>query len=75
MKKNLRPPKPSKLISKRAISLFQSIVFYVFIGLKRILVNVIKRLLWSNEKNMRGINTVIIVKIGGLGDFIFGVHS
>jgi ADP-heptose:LPS heptosyltransferase len=50
-------------------------VFNTFIGIKRVLINTIKKLLWINIKTCSGINTLLVIKIGGLGDFVMGIPA
>ena len=60
---------------KKPQTVFQYAIFYAFIGAKRALIKVIKNLLWLGSKTSTGFNTVVVIKIGGLGDFVLGIPA
>lgn len=69
-------PNLINLINMKKISIvFQYAIFHTFINTKRALINVIKNLLWKGSKTSIGFDTVVVIKIGGLGDFVFGIPA
>ncbi len=53
----------------------QFTVFYFGISAKRTLLSAIKQILWSCDKDCTGIKTIVVLKVGGLGDFTFGIPA
>lgn len=50
-------------------------LFHAYIGSKRAIVKVTKRVLWADSGTCLGIDSVVVIKIGGLGDFMIGIPA
>jgi heptosyltransferase-2 len=51
-------------------------IFFIFIGVKRLILKIFKTLLLFRSANPKfRPDTVVVLKIGGLGDFIFGIPA
>jgi ADP-heptose:LPS heptosyltransferase len=60
---------------KRIQTKFKYAIFYAYIWIKKIIIRSIKKSLWPDSETCFGINAVVVIKIGGLGDFVFGIAA
>lgn len=67
--------KQSTLDLKKIKDKFKFALFYSYIRIKRVIIRAIKKSLWSDAETCFGINSVVVIKIGGLGDFILGIPA